>query len=225
MDLGFGQSGFKRGDHAFVGMPAPGDATFAELFATQFQPRLERRQEGFAALFAALTEIAGPKLILETGTLRIPGNWGGDGQSTYMFDQFVQSETASGRVAALFSIDVSLESLAVARRACSFATNLILNDSVHALHTLARQVRGRQGSLLYLDSFNFDSADPLPSARHHMMELTAAAPLLDTGSLVAIDDYEIGGASGGKGMLVDLYMHSIDAPVIYSGYQKIWRMP
>ena len=57
------------------------------------------------------------------------------------------------------------------------------------------------------------------------MELAAAAPLLGTGSLVAIDDYCIDGVSGGKGLLVDLYMNSINATAIHSGYQKIWRLP
>ena len=225
LDPAFGQSGFKRADHGFVGMPDPAGLTFREQFLGHFLPRLEKRQAGFTALFEALPKTPGSRLILETGTLRIAANWEGDGQSSYMFDAFVQDEAASGRGAAFFSIDLSVESLAVARRACSYATSLICNDSVHALHTLARQLRGRQVSLLYLDSFNLDRDDPMPSARHHMMELAAAAPLLGTGSLVAIDDYTVDGVVGGKGLLVDLYMQSIDARVLHSGYQRIWRLP
>lgn len=226
MDYAFGQSGFKQADHEAVGLDAPPQgASFAYRFASAFAPRLDARRDGFAALFEALARRPGETLILETGTLRIAGNWSGDGQSSYMFDHYVQTEIRAGRPASFVSIDLDLESLAVARGVCSHATNLICNDSVYALHTLARLLRGRAVSLLYLDSFNLDVADPLPSARHHMMELAAAASLLGPGSLVAIDDYAVGGQLGGKGMLVDLHMQSIDATIVYSGYQKIWRMP
>ena len=222
----FGHSGFKPTEHGLVGLDPPDlDAPFAALFARDYQPRLEKRAAGFEALFAALEQLPGPLLILETGTLRLPGNWEGDGQSSYMFDVFIQVEQARRRGGAFFSIDLSLESIAAARRVCSGITNLICNDSVHALHSLARVMPGQRAALLYLDSFDLDIADPLPSATHHMMEVAAASPLLGNGSLVAVDDYLVGGQVGGKGLLVDLYMNSINAAVIYSGYQKIWRLP
>ena len=234
MDHEFGQSGFREADHAAVGLPTPpSGASFAGRFLADFAPRLAGRRDGFAALFKALARPSSELLIVETGTLRLADNWSGDGQSTYMFDQYVQAESRAGRPAAFFSIDLSLRSLAVARAVCSHATNLICNDSVFALHTLARQLRGRALSLLYLDSFDLDVDDPLPSARHHMMELAAAAPMLGPGSLVAIDDYGVPGEAGGrgdgqgggKGLLVDAHMRAIDATVVYAGYQKIWRMP
>ena len=221
----FGQSGFKPTDHALVEMPPPDPGlAFAELFARHYQPRLEKRAAGFGTLFTALARMPAPLLILETGTLRLAGNWEGDGQSSYMFDVFIQAEQALGRGGGFFSIDLNLDSVAAARRVCSGVANLVCNDSVHALHSLAR-VLHRQASLLYLDSFDLDLADPLPSATHHLMELAAAAPLLATGSLVAVDDYCLDGKAGGKGLLVDLYMDSIGAAVIHSGYQKIWRLP
>ncbi len=222
----FGQSGFKPSDHDFVGAPAPEPGVeFRAHFDRHLQRRLEKRGGGFAELFDALARVAGPKLILETGCLRVGENWAGDGQSSYLFDLFTQHEVAEGRGAAFLSIDLSLESLAAARRACSYATTLVLSDSVHALHTLARQMRGRTASLLYLDSFDVDHDDPMPSAAHHIMELVAAAPLLGPGSLVAVDDYMLDGVPGGKGLLVDRYMSSISATVIHSGYQKVWRCP
>ncbi len=222
----FGQSGFKPTDHGLVGMPSPDPALpFPALFARHYQPRLEKRAEGFKTLFAALARMPAAPLILETGSLRLPGNWEGDGQSTYLFDVFVQAERAAGHGGALFSIDLSLDSIAAARRVCSGVANLVCNDSVQALHSLARLLAGRQASLLYLDSFDLDLANPMPSATHHMMELAAAGPLLSTGSLVAVDDYCIDGKPGGKGLLVDLYMDSVGAAVIHSGYQKIWLLP
>lgn len=222
----FGHSGFKPTDHALVEMPPfdPG-LPFSARFARDYAPRLGKRAEGFATLFAALSQMPDPPLILETGTLRLPANWEGDGQSSYMFDVFIQAEQALGHGGGFFSIDLSLDSIAAARRVCSGVANLICNDSVHALHALARLLDRRKAALLYLDSFDLDLADPLPSATHHLMELAAAAPLLATGSLVAVDDYCIDGTAGGKGLLVDLYMDSINAVVVHSGYQKIWRLP
>ena len=226
MATSFGHSGFKPTDHALVGLTAPDlDAPFAALFARDYRPRLEKRAAGFEVLFAALEQLPGPLLILETGTLRQPGNWEGDGQSSYMFDVFIQAEQARRRGGTFFSIDLGLESIAAARQVCSGITNLVCNDSVLALHSLASVMPGQQASLLYLDSFDLDIADPMPSATHHMMEVAAASSLLGGGSLVAVDDYLIDGQVGGKGLLVDLYMNSINAAVIHSGYQKIWRLP
>ncbi len=147
----------------------------------------------------------------------MPGNWEGDGQSTFMFDALVR--TCGGT---LFSIDVSNESVDSARRVCSSATQLIQNDSVSALHALAEIASGTI-DLLYLDSFDLDANNPLPSAIHHGLELTAVRPLIGPGTVVCIDDYAVG-SSGGKGMIVDRFLSNIRAKVLYSGYQKIWRL-
>ncbi len=202
-----------------LGLP-PTVATerFAEAFAAHYAPRLAERAEGFAALFATLAGQPGPPLILETGTLRLAGNWAGDGQSTFLFDHFVRD-----RAGVLISIDVNLDSLETARAVCSGRTQLLCNDSVMALATLAGLI-ARPVSLLYLDSFDLDVANPGPSAAHHAMELAAAAKLLGPGSLVAVDDYAVKGLVGGKGAIVDRYMAATDAEVLYSGYQKIWRI-
>jgi len=42
--------------------------------------------------------------------------------------------------------------------------------------------------LLYLDSFDVDFDDPLPSAIHHLKELLAIAPLVSFETLVVVDD-------------------------------------
>ena len=123
----------------------------------------------------------------------------------------------------LFSIDVSLESVETARRACSSMTQLILNDSVAALHALDRAI-ARSTDLLYLDSFDLNPSTPLPSAIHHVLELTAARSLVGCGTIVCVDDFAVG-SEGGKGMILDKFFSNIRAEVIYSGYQKVWRLP
>ncbi len=216
--LDIGVAGVKQADAAFVGLTAlPDGLAFAEQFDRHFRPRLGRRADGFAAIFAALEPVRADLLVLETGCMRIPDNWEGDGQSTFMFDALARE-----RGGAVISIDITPESIDTARRACSSATQLILGDSVAALHALAR-LAARPASLLYLDSFDLDPENPLPSAIHHALELAAARPLIGPGTVVCVDDYGVGG-QGGKGMIVDRFFAAIRAEVLYSGYQKVWRM-
>lgn len=216
------RGGAAEADPGYVGLPdldpaRPFDAQFRDVFA----PRLGKRAEGFAAIFAAL-RTQGKPLILETGCLRIPGNWAGDGQSTFLFDTFARD--ADGLV---WSVDITAESLDAARRACSSATSLVLNDSVAALHAMSRTMRGTVG-LLYLDSFDLDRENPMPSAIHHAMELIAARPLIGPGTVICVDDYDVpgvAGGEGGKGLIVDRFLSGIRARVLHSGYQKVWQIP
>jgi hypothetical protein len=213
--------GRKEAEAAFVEMPnLDFGLTFEEQFDRSFFPRLGARAEGFATIFRSLPSPPEKLLIVETGCLRMPGNWEGDGQSTFMFDTLVRV-----RGGFFFSIDVNVKNIATARRACSSSTNLILGDSVATLHNLGALI-ARPANLLYLDSFDLDLQNPMPSAIHHAMELIAAQPLIGPGTIICVDDYKVADESpaGGKGLLLDLYFSRIRAEVLYSGYQKVWRL-
>jgi hypothetical protein len=213
-----GVEGPKDADPAFVGLSElASDLSFEEQFRQYFSPRLGKRAGGFEVIFNSLLTSRRDLLVIETGSMRIPGNWDGDGQSTFMFDALIRQ-----RGGMFFSIDVTLESLDTARRACSSVTQLILNDSVAALHALSRVITS-QLSLLYLDSFDFDITNPLSSAIHHMLELTAARPLIGSGTIICVDDYALG-SEGGKGMILDKFFSSIRAEILHVGYQKVWRV-
>ena len=210
--------GRKEADAAFVGLPELAAAMpFEEQFHRHFKPRLGKRADGFAILFDTLPRPRQDLLVLETGCIRIPGNWEGDGQSTFMIDALVRE-----RHGLFFSIDIDLESIDTARRACSSATHLICNDSIAALHALSQALR-MKASLLYLDSYDVDAANPMPSAIHHALELAAASPLIGPGTIVCVDDYGIG-PEGGKGMILDRFFSTIRAEEIHCGYQKVWRV-
>jgi hypothetical protein len=210
--------GRKEADGAFVGLPElDAEMPFEEQFHRHFKPRLGKRADGFAVLFDALLRPRRDLLVLETGCMRIPGNWEGDGQSTFMFDALTRD-----RHGLFFSIDISLESIDTARRACSSATHLIHNDSIAALHALSR-VLPMKASLLYLDSYDVDVANPMPSAIHHALELAAASPMIGPGTIVCVDDYGIG-AEGGKGIILDRFFAQTRAEEFHCGYQKEWRI-
>jgi hypothetical protein len=217
--LAIGREGPKDADPEFVGLAELlNRLPFEEQFRQHFRPRLGKRADGFGVIFDALLTPPRNLLIVETGSMRVPANWEGDGQSTFMFDALVRY---CGGL--FFSIDISLESTETARRACSSTTQLILNDSVAALHALDRAI-ATKASLVYLDSFDLDPAAPLPSAIHHVLELAAARSLIGPGTIVCVDDYGIG-SEGGKGMILEKFFSSIRASVLYCGYQKVWRVP
>ncbi len=212
-------SGRKEADPAFVGIPdLDPDLPFDEQFDRFFIRMLGVRAEGFSTIFHALPKPPEKLLIVETGCLRIPGNWEGDGQSTFMFDALART-----RGGFFFSIDLTMESIESARRACSSTTNLIFGDSVATLNNLSALI-ARPANLLYLDSYDLDLQNPMPSAIHHAMELIAAQPLIGPGTLVCVDDYGVGPQVGGKGLLLDQYFSAIRAEVLHSGYQKVWRL-
>lgn len=212
-------SGRVEADYAYVGLPTQSEqCSFDDGFEIFLYPRLGKRAESFSVLFEALRKVKNP-LIIETGCLRVPNNWDGDGQSTFQYDWFARDYGGN-----VITIDINQDSIESARRACSGATSTILNDSVEALNMLS-QTLSRGVSLLYLDSFDLDVVNPMPSAIHHALELMAARNLIGPDTLICIDDFDVPPlGTGGKGLIVDQFMHSIRAEIIYSGYQKIWKM-
>lgn len=209
------------------------EADFLATYERFFAPLLDRRAAGFRALFERLRQREQPALIVETGTLRVAGNWAGDGQSTFLFDEYLNHHGGTG-----FSVDILPEAVAAAREVCSPRTSVILADSVAFLDGLATAMGpaangGRAIDLLYLDSMDVDFARPEVSARHHLRELEAAWPLLGSGSLVAVDDNLApveGGAEGaerstGKGRDVETRLREAGLEPLYDGYQKVWQLP
>ena len=196
-------------------------ATFMDTFEAEFAHRLAKRRDTFRVLFERMSQIAEPgMLIVETGCLRVPGNWAGDGQSTFLFDEFARYVSGT-----CISVDINPDSVDSARRACSARTTVCLNDSVSLLHQLDRIGLNRHISLLYLDSFDLDRTNPWPSAQHHMKELTAAWPLLRSGSVVCVDDYNVHPGEPSKGTLVNDFLTNIGAQVLFDDYQKAWLLP
>jgi len=219
-----GVSGYKKSSFEFVSIEDPSpELDFKEIFEKYFFPRLDgdrKRSDGFSKIFEELLKIESRPVILETGCMRVPGNWDGDGQSTFMFDVFCQKRNGF-----FISIDVNTESIDTARKACSDNTILILGDSVSALRQLSQLMPGLKADLIYLDSFDVDANNPMPSAIHHSLEMIAVSPMVKSGTIICVDDYRVRGIEGGKGLIVDQFMQTINAEVIHDAYQKAWRMP
>jgi hypothetical protein len=181
---------------------------FLARFDLEHSDLLGPRAKTFRKVFEDLKE---DPLIVETGTLRTPGSWYGDGNSTVLFDEYCQA--LGGEV---WSVDLSPTAKVAAQPLVSSHTTLFTRDSVQFLETCIHP--DCKIDLLYLDSLD----GHLPDAdSHQLAEFQAAQRLLSSGSIVLIDDIST------KGRRLIPYMDDVvKAPRLVEGDTQIaWRMP
>jgi len=208
---------------------------FWEFYDT-LRAALEHRAHTFARVFEYLDRLDRPVGIIETGCVRAVGNWRGDGGSTVLFDKYAQTHPGS----VVQSVDIDAKATELCRSLVSSRVTVHTADSVRFLETAADAVQpdSQVLDLLYLDSFDLDKANPLPSALHHLMELTASTPLIRPETMVVVDDsfltvQGIAGPNGqfqlvaeptidGKGKLIAEYARRVGAELVFQGYQCGW---
>lgn len=153
------------------------------------------------------------KTIVETGTARDGvSNFEGDGGSTILFGNWIAKYGGE-----LFSIDINQSHLVKAAEALKDQTGrvyFIHSDSIKFLKEFNKQI-----DFLYLDSYDYDIKNPLPSQEHHLHEIMAAYPCLTKKSIVMIDDCKL--KNGGKGKLVVKFLAEKGWKIVYEGYQII----
>lgn len=187
-----------------------------DIYNQEYGPKLNvgdqyHRRDTFRKAFEWLeTKPKRDFLIVETGCLRILGNWA-DGQSTLLWDKFVNYY--DGKVV---SVDIEEKHCKVARDVTSKKTSVYCEDSVTFLD---RFHEASDIDLLYLDSFDCDPSNVHPSAFHHMKELCAIYGKLSKGTMIMVDDTP--GISG-KGMYIHDFMNNLGKDTIISGFQKAW---
>jgi hypothetical protein len=190
-------SGAKRGLQEGIGVRFPG-------FELMFQMLWDRGSDWYN--------------IIETGTLRRPGNWK-DGQSAVLFTDFVAQ--TGGTVC---SVDIDDEACQAARRAIPDARfQVYCLDSVEWLNQ--RGVDLEEVDLFYLDSWDVKWGDDQPSAEHHLREFQAIEGYLKRGAIVAIDDNArfLDGRRTGKGRCIVEYLERQGRRPIYDAYQIIYQ--
>ena len=202
------------------------------------EPALAHRGVTFRKMFEYLDQVKGPVIIVETGCARQVDNWTGDGQSTVMFDRYV-NERMDGSV--VTTVDISSDSVDYCLSRVSKLTTVIQDDSVHFLSELVGRINtsGKTINLLYLDSFDVDFDYWFPSAAHHLKEMATIMPAVGPETLVVVDDcppsvdiipkentQEPAGVMsyriGGKGRLVDELARAVGAELFFSYYQVGW---
>jgi hypothetical protein len=212
---------------------------FFEQFDNEWGKRLSWRRDTFRLAFDYLAKKRPTgHLIVETGCARQVDNWEGDGQSTILFDRFATAYQGEVR-----SVDIDSKACEYARSLVGPRSKIFSDDSVPFLGRLARELlaAGRSIDLLYLDSYDVDAGNPVPSAVHHLKELCAIAPVLFGGTLVMVDDsfralhgIRTGPQSitllndlgiGGKAKYVAEYFQQTGVPLAFEGYQCGWVIP
>lgn len=165
--------------------------------------------------------------IVETGCMRADHGQlalGDDGASTYIFDDFINYY--DGEVA---SVDINPNNVRHAQKMVSDRTTVYCSDSVEFLWNIPEK---RKIDLLYLDSYDFEPENPIPSQKHHLKELTAVMKNLRKGSIIMVDDnantpefeWFTKIAQGGKAGFVKEFMKDIGAELLLDEYQIIWRL-
>jgi len=181
---------------------------------SEFKPLLgsTARWDGFCYLVRDLLEREKP-VIVETGTLRKPGNWKGDGCSTAIWNWIV------GRKPGLaVSVDIESTSCDLARRECP-GVHVVCADSP----TFLRGFLPFAIDLLYLDSRDWGPEAMLESAMHQVAELSAIYERLPSGCLIASDDSH--SADQGKPALTRRLLRMLGIEPVLDSYIVVWRKP
>ena len=165
--------------------------------------------------------------IVETGCMRADHGQlalGDDGASTYIFDDFINFYDGE-----VVSVDINPDNVRHAQKMVSDRTTVYCSDSVEFLWNIPEK---RKIDLLYLDSYDFEPDNPIPSQKHHLKELTAVMKNLRKGSIIMVDDnantpefeWFTKIAQGGKAGFVKEFMKDIGAELLLDEYQIIWRL-
>jgi hypothetical protein len=88
------------------------------------------------------------------------------------------------------------------------------SDSVQFLKEFDKEI-----DFLYLDSFDYEKENPLPSQEHHLKEIQVVYNKLKPESIVMIDDCDLPG--GGKGRLAIDFLTARGWKVVFKSYQVI----
>lgn len=163
-----------RGSRAAVGRGAQVDSLVAQHFFAIGEPEHPSRP----TLDAALRHLGGrPARIFETGTAA----WGT--QSTLLFSSYVAAY--GGEVV---TVDTRLSPARHARPQTTRSVRYLVGDSVSVMARPWARRYLASADLVYLDSWDVDVHDPLPSAVHGLREFLSCAGSLKPGAMVLVDD-------------------------------------
>ena len=180
---------------------------------------LYQRADGFNLVFAHLENLNQTEYhIIETGTLRNPGNWK-DGQSARLFTEFVDYHGGSVR-----SVDIDPEAVTTARTA--IVSNSFESTCMDSVLYLSTQLDLNTVDLFYLDSYDVKWHDDHASADHHLKEFQTIEPHLKPGALVVIDDnsrFLESNQRTGKGHYIADYLAKKGHEPVYDHYHIIYR--
>lgn len=180
---------------------------------------ISRRYESMKKALDLLSQHKG-NIIVETGTIRLPDDWGA-GMSTLIFGDYAQRNHNR-----LITVDNNYHAIEVCKKVTSeFADSItyVVNDSLEFLKGFNQTI-----DLLYLDSMDcpeYDSPDSLQliaSQSHQLRELTLAIPKLSENPIILLDDNDF--ENGGKTKLSKEHLLDNGFKEVHSGKQSLWTL-
>jgi hypothetical protein len=123
-----------------------------------------------------------PIYVLETGSMHREDQ----GAITLVKGDLINNWTGGK----LYTVDISksnLEKCESLTKEFSGAIEYVHSDSVSYINKIAT-TQGGDFDLLYLDSYDLDLENPLPSSEHHLEELKAVYNYLKSDVIIAVDD-------------------------------------
>ena len=163
-----------------------------------------------------------PAVIIETGTARgrfdinLPSICG-DGASTLIFALWCSRNNAKIYTVDIDPICIDNCKLNIAALGLTDVVEFVVSDSVAFLETCPLT----HLQFLFLDSYDFDYNDPVPSQMHHLKEYLAVKDKLADQCCILIDD--CGLPHGGKGFYVEQHLPRDKFTLLQSGYQHLYE--
>ena len=148
-----------------------------ELIAKHFESDPEHPCR--LTLTSALVAAQGKTVtVIETGS----SAWGAN--STMLFDSYVNSFGGT-----VNSVDIRADPMFQLMNKCTNLTTIHCGDSVQFLSKLdLSSSKFEAMKIIYLDSWDVNWSDPVPSMVHGLSEFFTVLPLLKTNDIVLIDD-------------------------------------
>jgi len=191
-------------------------ALFAHPILENRIPKDNFRHSTFSRALNLLEEREA-KVIVETGTSRYgASNCLGDGCSTILFGDWAHNNRAI-----LYSVDIDPVAIGCASTVVEGFQEAVIFEESDSVAFLANF--GRKIDFLYLDSFDYEINDPIPSQVHHLREIEAAFPWLSESSVVMIDDCDLPGE--GKGKLAIRFLLERGWEILEKSFQVILVHP
>ena len=130
----------------------------------------------FKEMFKNVDGLKNP-IILESGIASAGTN------STYLFNEYVRKYGGF-----FWSVDINPYLVSTHSGNMCPATKLVCDDSVNFFSNWVKENENLQANIIYLDSYDLDFYNPLPSAEHGLKEYLSLLPACKKETLLLIDD-------------------------------------
>jgi len=163
-----------------------------------------------------------PTILIETGTSRgrfdinLPSICG-DGASTLIFALWCSQNNAKIYTVDIEQVCIDNCKLNIAALGLTEYVDFVVSDSVEFLKNCGLS----DLKFLFLDSYDFDFNNPVPSQMHHLNEYLAVKDKLHKSCCILIDD--CGLPHGGKGFFVEKQLLTDNFKLVKGGYQHFYE--